>query len=256
MLQRRRFIQGVGATGLAPLAVVLANPELAAAAAATLETVQTETPHGTVRAALARPAERPAPAVLLIHEWWGLNDQIKSVAADFAAQGYLGLAIDLYDGQVATTPDQAQALTRTIDPKVATDTLVTWARWLKGNPDSTGRLGVIGWCFGGGWSLALSLAEPVDATVIYYGRCTQSAAELAALKGPVLGHFGTQDKFITVAMVEGFKKALAEAGKPAEIYFYDANHAFANPTGASYDQADAALAWSRTTAFLTKNLKG
>ena len=89
MLQRRRFIQGVGATGLAPLAVVLADPELAAAAAATLETVETETPHGTVRAALARPAASPAPAVLLIHEWWGLNDHIKSVAADFAAQGYL-----------------------------------------------------------------------------------------------------------------------------------------------------------------------
>ncbi len=256
MLQRRRFIQGVGATGLAPLAVVHANPKLAAAAAATLESVQTTTKHGTVRAALARPAESPAPAVLLIHEWWGLNDQIKSVAADFAAQGYLGLAVDLYGGQVATTPDRAQALTKTVDQAVATDTLVTWARWLKSNPASTSKLGVIGWCFGGGWSLALSLAEPVDATVIYYGRCTQPAAELKALKGPVLGHFGTQDKFITVAMVEGFKNALAEADKPAEIYFYDANHAFANPTGANYDQKDAALAWQRTTAFLDKQLKG
>jgi carboxymethylenebutenolidase len=256
MLQRRRFIQGVGATGLAPLAVVLANPELAAAAAATLEPVQTTTKHGPVRAALARPAESRAPAVLLIHEWWGLNDQIKSVAADFAAQGYLGLAIDLYGGEVATTPDRAQALTKTVDQAVATDTLVTWARWLKSNPASTGKLGVIGWCFGGGWSLALSLAEPVDATVIYYGRCTQSATELKALKGPVLGHFGTQDKFITVAMVEGFKAALTEADKPAEIYFYDANHAFANPTGANYDQKDAALAWQRTTAFLAKQLKG
>ena len=94
MLQRRRFIQGAGAAGLTPLAVILANPELAAQVAAELEEVTIEGAHGPITAALAKPEAEatPAPAILLIHEWWGLNDQIKSVAADLARQGYLALA--------------------------------------------------------------------------------------------------------------------------------------------------------------------
>jgi len=255
VLQRRQFIQSVGVAGAAPLAVILASPELCAQVAATLETVTIETPHGPVSAALARPEQTPAPAVLLIHEWWGLNDQIKAVAADFARQGYLALAVDLFGGEVASTPQEARELTRDLESEVATDTLVAWAEWLKAHRDGTGRLGVIGWCFGGGWSLNLSLAEPVDATVVYYGRVGKSAAELARLEGPVLGHFATQDRFITVDMVEGFEQALAEAGKQGEIHFYEADHAFANPTGARYDEADAAKAWERTLAFFDAHLK-
>ncbi len=257
MWQRRDFIRSVGATGLAaPLAVILADPKLAAAVAAGLEPVEIETAHGRVRAALARPEATPAPGIVLIHEWWGLNDQIKSVAADFARQGYLALAIDLYGGEVATDRERARELAGGVDPEVATDVLVAWAEWLKDHPDCTGRIGVVGWCFGGGWSLNLSLATPVDATVIYYGRVGKSAEELKALHGPVLGHFATQDRFITVDMVKGFEQALAAADKPAEIHFYDADHAFANPTGARYDADDAALAWERTIAFFDRHLKG
>ncbi len=252
MLQRRRFIQ---ATGLAPLAVVLANPRLAAQVAAGLEEVTIEGAHGPITAALAKPEEAPAPAVLLIHEWWGLNDQIKSVAAEFANRGYLALAVDLFKGEVATAPQQAQALTQNVDPEVASDTLVSWARWLKNRPDATGRLGVVGWCFGGGWALDLSLEIPVDATVIYYGRVDRPADELASLEGPVLGHFATQDQFITTDMVEGFEQALQEAGKEAEIHFYDADHAFANPTQARYDEEDAAAAWQRTLEFFDRHLR-
>ena len=129
--------------------------------------------------------------------------------------------------------------------------------FLRHHKDSNGKVGTIGWCFGGGWSLDASIAEPVDATVIYYGRVTRQANELQTLQGPVLGHFATEDKFINAAMVGGFESEMAKAGKSSklEIHWYTANHAFANPTGARYDAEDAAIAWARTTAFFEKELK-
>ncbi|SMF63421.1 carboxymethylenebutenolidase [Tistlia consotensis] len=256
--RRRRLLGTLAALPLVPsLAAVLADPELAAAAAAGTETVTLTTEGGRkVSAALAVPARTPAPAVLLVHEWWGLNDQIKSMAAECAREGYLALAVDLYGGRVADTAEGAQALMGAVDAAAATDTLKSWIDWLRREPRSTGKVGTIGWCFGGGWSLNASLAAPVEATVIYYGRVDKTAAQLAPLKGPVLGHFATRDNWINHAMVAGFEKAMDEAGKSYTDYWYDADHAFANPTGARYDKADAAEAWERTRAFLAKQLKG
>jgi carboxymethylenebutenolidase len=244
-------------TGLAslPLAAVLADPRLAAAAADGLEEVSVELPGGgSVSAALAMPETTPAPTVLLIHEWWGLNDQIKAVAADFAKQGYVALAVDLYGGEVATTPDGAKALMGAVDAAKASDTLVPWAGWLKSHEASTGKIGTVGWCFGGGWSLSTSVATPVDATVVYYGRVNHPVAELEKLQGPVLGHFATQDGWIDEKMVSGFTAAMDEAGKPYTVHWYEADHAFANPSGGRYDREDAQLSWSRTLAFLSENL--
>jgi carboxymethylenebutenolidase len=253
MLERRTVVKGLGTL---PLAAVLADAGQSRAAAATLEPVTLKTPGGrTVAGALARPAAERAPGVVLIHEWWGLNDQIKAVAADLAATGYVALAIDLLDGQVATTPDAAQALVGRVDEDTALDTLVGWIDWLRHQDFCTGRVATLGWCFGGGWSLQASLATPVDATVIYYGRVVVPAEKLAALKGPVLGQFATRDQYITPAMVDGFQAEMARAGKSLELYRYDADHAFANPTGHNYHRDDAQLAWQRTLAFLATNLK-
>ncbi len=246
-------------TGLAslPLAAVLADPRLAAAAAMGLEEVTLSLPSGgSVTAALAMPETTPAPSVLLVHEWWGLNDQIKAVAADFAKQGYIALAVDLYGGEVASTPDQAKALMGAVDGAAATETLTAWTEWLRGHDKSTGKIGTVGWCFGGGWSLNASLAAPVDATVVYYGRVNKTAAELASLQGPVLGHFATQDGWINEEMVGGFTAAMDQAGKSYTVHWYEADHAFANPSGGRYDAADAKLAWERTTAFFETQLKG
>jgi len=250
---RRRFLKGVAAL---PLATVLAYPEFARAAANRMEDVAIETPSGaTALAALALPERLPAPAVLLVPEWWGLNDQIKAVARELAAQGYIALAADIYDGQVATTREQALALVRAFDPEAGREKLSALADWLKGHRDGTGKVGTIGWCFGGGWSLNVSLATPVDATVIYYGSVVKSADELAPLASPVLGHFGTLDRRINAEMVGGFEAAMQAAGKTdLAVRWYDADHAFANPTGSRYDQADAALAWSRTLAFFETHL--
>lgn len=244
-------------TGLAglPLAAVLADPRLAAAAAAGLEEVTLTTLSGKeVKASLAVPAELPAPAVLLIHEWWGLNDQIKAVAAELANQGFLALAVDLYGGEVATDPTDAQNHMNAVDPEQAAETLAGWIGWLKADSRGTGKVATVGWCFGGGWSLNASIAAPVDATVIYYGRVERGPEDLAKLEGPVLGHFAEQDKWINRQMVAGFEKNMGLAGKTLEVHWYDADHAFANPTGDNYRKPEAELAWSRTLAFLRQNL--
>lgn len=250
--KRRLFLKGLASL---PLAAVLADPRLVQAAADRLTMATITRPGGTVDGALAIPTKTPTPAVLLIHEWWGLNDHIKAMAAEFASAGFLAYAIDLFNGSVATTREQAQAQTQGLDATVATQNVVAAVEWLRGHEKSNGKVGTVGWCFGGGWSLNASIATPVDATVVYYGRVTKSADEVKALKGPVLGHFGTLDKSIDAAMVAGFEKSMAAAGqRDLTVHWYEADHAFANPSGARYDEADAALAWQRTLAFLGKHL--
>jgi carboxymethylenebutenolidase len=252
MLARRKLMTGLA--GL-PLAAVLADPRLAALAAEGTEPVSITTKGGeSVAGAIALPSKTPAPAVLLIHEWWGLNDQIKTMAVEFAKEGYVALAVDLYGGSLATTPDEAQALMQSVDAAKATDTLVSWIDWLRANSSVNGKVATVGWCFGGGWAINAAIAAPVEATVIYYGRLPQSARDVQPVKGPVLGHFAEQDKFIDHPMVAGFEKAMKEAGKLLTVHWYDADHAFANPTGARYDVADAKTAWGRTLEFLKKTL--
>lgn len=251
---RRLFLKGLASL---PLASVLAFPELSSAAAATLDNVTLKLADGSeVSAAIALPKAEKAPTVLLIHEWWGLNDQIKAVAAELAEQGYVALAVDLYGGQVATDAPGAKALMSAVDKDKATETLVGWVNFLKNHERSSGKVGTMGWCFGGGWSVNASIAAPVDATVVYYGYVTQKAEQLKSLKGPVLGQFGTKDKNINKDMVSSFESEMEQAGKKDSltVYWYDADHAFANPTGARYDAEDAAKAWERTTAFLKTNL--
>ena len=252
MSDRRRFLKGL--TSL-PLATVLANPRLAAAVSAGLKEVEAKLLDGRrVKAALAVPQGQAKGSILLVHEWWGLNNQIKSVASEFANQGYTALAVDLYHGKVAGTRDGARNLMQSVDSKVATETLNVWVKRLHEDARAGAKLATIGWCFGGGWSLNASLAAPVDATIVYYGRVNKTAEELSVLRGPVLGHFATQDKWINKQMVSGFESAMDAAGKSYTSHWYDAQHAFANPTSARYDAEDAALAWQRTLEFLKRHL--
>ncbi len=114
----------------------------------------------------------------------------------------------------------------------------------------------MGWCFGGGWSLNASIATPVDATVVYYGSVAKTADSLDFLEGPVLGHFATRDQWINQDMVDFFQAEMNKAGRSDSltVHWYEADHAFANPSGARYDEADAALAWERTIRFLRQHL--
>lgn len=245
---RRQVV--VGLAGLS-LATLLADPVKVAKAAAGLQSVILNTPTGrSVSAALAVPAKKPAGAVMLVHEWWGLNDQIKSVAAELANQGYLALAIDLYGGKVAAKPEDAEKYMKGVVVEEARETMSTWVDWLLKHPDGNGKVAVIGWCFGGGMALQASLDRPTNGTVVYYGNVARTADELKSLKGPVLGQFANQDQWINPAMVDGFEASMKQAGKVLEVHRYDANHAFANPTGQNYDAEDARKAWDQTMAFL------
>lgn len=237
------------------LAAILADPTLAAMAASELETVTIKTPAGRSAAvALAKPKTK-GPAVLLLHEWWGLNDQVKSVARELAEQGYLALAIDLYDGKLARDADEAGKYMGALDGAAATEKMAAAIDWLKQHPMGTGKIGTVGWCMGGGLSLDASIARPVDATVLYYGQTNHPLSDLQRLKGPVLGHFAERDQWIDHAMVDPFVERLKQAGKKAEIYWYEADHAFANPTGTNFQKPDADLAWRRTLAFFAANLR-
>ncbi len=252
MIKRRTVVQGIASV---PLASVLASTQMSRARAAETQMTEITTSAGsTVSAAVAQPQSTPAASIILIHEWWGLNDQIKAMAAEVADMGYTAVAVDLYKGEVAASPDAAKSLMQSVDPQQATDTLSSWINWSREQSQSNGKVATLGWCFGGGWSLNASLAADVDATVIYYGRVAKTKDELASLNSPVLGHFATEDKFINKEMVSGFEQAMNEAGKSFETHWYEADHAFANPTTARYDEADASLAWERTLTFLNQHL--
>jgi carboxymethylenebutenolidase len=212
------------------------------------------------RAYLSLPenARQPIPGVLVIHEWWGLNEHIMHWADRLAAQGYAALAVDLYGGKVATTPEEAMATMKTVDPKRSQEILKAAHQYLmtSARVQST-RTGVIGWCFGGAWSLRAGMAIPeLNAVVMYYGRPVLNVDELKALKAPVLGVFGTKDESIPNNVVEEFDKALSDAGVAHRILKYDAPHAFANPSAPGRYNAEAAAAsWEQVRAFLAEHLK-
>lgn len=194
------------------------------------------------------------PGVVMIHEWWGLNDQIKTTADRLASYGYNVLAVDLFNGKVADTTGQAVEMISKLDQVKTIENLESSISFLK-NERST-KVGVLGWCFGGGESLRVSLAEPVDATVIYYGDLITDKKNLTSLNSPVLGIFGDSDMTIPVTDVKRFRNILDELKMENEVYIYPkVGHAFANPSGPSYAPKETADAWEKTIAFLEKHLK-
>ena len=210
---------------------------------------------------LARPADadQPQPALLVIHEWWGLNDPVRTMTRRLAAQGYVALAVDLYEGRTAAEPGAARRLMQQAmaQPGRLRRNLRQAFFHLEVMP-STGRIGSIGWCFGGSWSLraATLLPRDLDAAVVYYGRPVTDAAALRPLGMPIQGHFGAEDTSIPVERVRRFERLLAELGKPHEIHVYEgAGHAFANPSGERYVAGAAGRAWDRTLRFLDRALR-
>ena len=199
----------------------------------------------------------PLPAIVMIHEWWGLNDNIRAMANRLAAEGYMVLAVDLYGGETATTAAAARVKMLQVveNPGSARENLRQAVGFLK----IAGAPGIasLGWCFGGGWSLNTAMLFPadLDATVIYYGQVTADEGKLAAIDAPLLGLFGAVDRGITVESVNAFEAALQRLRKEYEIHIYPGvGHAFANPTGNNYNREVAEDAWRRTLEFLAENL--
>ena len=242
------------------LAVLLLSGASATALAADGKPVSYKSGDETVQAVLYAPSGKgPFPALVVIHEWWGLNDWVKDQASKLADQGYVTLAIDLYRGKVATTPEMAHEIMRGVPEDRAKRDLHAAFEFLASQPNvKKDRIGSIGWCMGGGYSLDVALQEPTSAaTVINYGHLATDAEALQKINGPILGLFGAQDHGITPDDVHKFQQALKQLGKKIDVKIYDdAGHGFENPSNKDgYRAQDAADAWKRTVDFLALTLK-
>jgi carboxymethylenebutenolidase len=206
------------------------------------------------------PGKGPFPAIVVIHEWWGLADWVKEQASKLADQGYVTLAVDLYRGRVAATPDEAHELMRGMPQDRADGDLLAAANYLRSlKTVDPKRVGSIGWCMGGGYSLDLALEDPqLAATVINYGHLATSEDSLKKIHAPILGIFGGKDRGIKVEDVQAFEKQMQQLGKRVEVVIFpDAGHGFENPGNKeNYRAEDAARAWTKTVEFLRQTLKG
>ncbi len=203
------------------------------------------------------------PGIVMIHEWWGLNENIKNMANSLAKEGYVVLAVDLYSGQVTDAADIAKTLVSNVrsNPSEAISNLQSAVRYLASLENvNSSKIASLGWCFGGGQSLQLALNTepeyPLAATIIYYGNLVTDQESISKIKWPVLGIFGDQDQSISVNDVKNFEKMITSTGIPNEIYIYEGvGHAFANPSGDNYAPKETVDAWQKTLAFLNKYIK-
>ena len=200
----------------------------------------------------------PHPALIVIHEWWGLNDWIKQEAAGYAAKGYVTLAVDLYRGKVADNPDLAHELMRGLPQDQGVRDLTSAFTYLQNRKDvKRNRIGAVGWCMGGGYALQLAIAAPsLRAVAINYGALATDKSSLARIHASVLGNFGGQDRGIPPDAVHAFEAAMQSLGKPVDAKIYpQAGHAFENPNNATgYRADDAADALARMDRFFAEKL--
>jgi len=199
------------------------------------------------------------PGLIVIQEWWGLNDWVKDQAERYAGEGFVAIAPDLYRGKVASSPDEAHELMRGLpQDRAIADMKAAFEYLAKRSDVDAKRIGVIGWCMGGGYALDFTLAEPrVAATVINYGHLMADPASIAKIHAPILGNFGAEDRGIPPADVKAFESALKKDGKAADIKIYEgAGHAFMNPNNkGGYVKTAADDAQSRIDKFLRETLR-
>lgn len=203
----------------------------------------------------------PFPALVIIHEWNGLSDRVRQVADDFAREGYVTLAADLFRGRTGSNPDENRALVGAAmaDEPAMIENLNHAVAYLKGRPDVTGRVAAMGWCFGGGVALSYGLdGANHDATAIFYGRLVDDPARLAALGHEVYGTFGALDSGPSPEQVDAFAAALREAGIENDLHIYDdVGHGFWLRVDQEPDvrTAPALDAWQRLKAYLDRTLR-
>ena len=231
-----------------------------AAAPVKTESVSYKSGDETVTGYLTLPeAKGRHAAIVVIHEWWGLNDWVKEQAEKFAQQGYVALAVDLYRGKSAASPDQAHELMRGLPQDRAIRDMKAAFDYLAGRPDVIkDKIGSVGWCMGGGYSLLLAENQPeLAACAVNYGAMPTDPAIIQKIQAPVLGNFGAEDRGIPPDAVRAFEKAMKAAGKTIDVKIYQgAGHAFENPNNKAGYRQDAAIdAWARMLGFFGKTLK-
>lgn len=252
---------GGTAPAASPAAARPASPQAATPALGVVqEQVTFSALDGTpLSAYMARPeGNGPHPALILFHEWWGLNDRTREDARRFAGQGYVALAVDLYRGKSASDMEAAHELSRALPEERALADAEAGLQYLLTRIEvARDDVGVIGWCMGGGYALRFAALHPLKACVVCYGRVFTEPGQLSAMETPVLGIFGGQDQGIPVEDVRKFEGLLAEAGVPAKIVVYpEAGHAFMNPDNAKgYAPEAARQAWGEIDAFLRLHLQ-
>jgi carboxymethylenebutenolidase len=242
------------------LAIALIAASLAAHAdAPKSETVQFASGKDTIGGFLVVP-DKPGqyPALIVIHEWWGLNDWVKEQSEKLAAQGYVVLAVDLYRGKVAADAGEAHELSRGMPQDRAIKDLLSAYTYLASRKDvKPDRIGSIGWCMGGGLALELAMHQPhLAACVVNYGSLPTDPNDIQLMGAPLLGNFGAEDKGITPADVNAFEQTMKKMNRRVDFKIYEgAGHAFENPNNTTgYRPEAAADAWARTLAFLHKAL--
>jgi len=208
-----------------------------------------------------KSSHKKVPAVIMIHEWWGINDNIRTMANTLAKQGgYVVLAVDLFNGKSTEDPNQAMQFVNSAknNPQKIISNLKDAVSYLSSLPFvNSSKIASIGWCFGGGQSLQLALHSedhPLVATILYYGTpLVINKTDLTKIKTPILGIFGDQDKSIPLSKIKSFESALSQEGIEHQIYVYKGlGHAFANPSGANYASKQTSDAWEKTIVFLKK----
>ena len=203
----------------------------------------------------AKPLEEgDYPGLILIHEWWGLNDNIKDMADVLASEGYRVFAVDLYYGVVAQNSSQASQLSSSVNTDQAIMNMESAVNFLR--EQGATSVGSMGWCFGGQKSAELSVSEVnLDATVIYYGNLPSNQSEVSNIDSPVLGIFGFEDPVVPVQNVEQFEDQLNSLDIDNQIHIYQgAGHAFANPSREGFLVNETRDSWSKTLEFLSNNL--
>jgi carboxymethylenebutenolidase len=208
---------------------------------------------------LAVPASGRGPGVVVLQEWWGLDDHIRGVVDRLAGEGFLALAPDLYHGETTTEPSEAQQKMMALSMDRAEQEMAGAVAFLAAHEANAGEgIGSIGWCLGGGLSVWAAATNPqVAATVTYYYVMAHGKPDFSKIRGPVLGHFGTADDFVSVEAAEGLLGELRAAGVEVEFVFYEgAGHAFFNDTDrlGTYDRDAAERSWQRSVDFLRENL--
>jgi carboxymethylenebutenolidase len=206
---------------------------------------------------MALPAgEGQAGTVVLFHEWWGLNDHVRSILGRLAEAGFVALAVDLYDGKTTKDPGEAGKLMGQLDWGLAMDRAKGAFRYLSTHPRSNGKVAVMGFCMGGALSFAAASAIPeLSAVVPFYGIPDASKLDLDAMRAPILAHFASRDGWAKPSAAEALREQLEARGKRMRLEVYEADHAFVNDTRPEvYAKEAAELAWRRTTEFLAEHV--
>lgn len=224
---------------------------------ARMETIELELDGGgKARAVLAAPeGEGKRGALVVIHEWWGLNDEIIKQAERFAGMGLLALAVDLYKGEVTDRPERAMQLSGAMKTQEAMEVVQAAVRWLASRPSSNGKVGVTGFCLGGAMALAAAAnVEGLSAILPFYGTPKDEFLHYDRMRAPIQGHYAKNDTFVSSERAAQVRDRVNAAGGQMELFFYDAGHAFLRDDPSAYHAESAALALSRAEAFLRKEL--